>query len=155
MHKTIPRFQAICSVTFNATVVLLHILAITTFLTQPSLPKCSLEIVDFVNGERSAKVKFKPNIDLSSQFNPFLKQVFVYLKIVYGNDNEEIVWSKIVKRSDLKKLHYTVENTYSFRFPMLKDNIYFELRGNHFPFVGSIQDKLYAKYVVGDKFFNK
>lgn len=149
MHKSFQRGQILFSFTFNATVFLLSAIAIATFVFEQKMPESHLRIHEFqTNPDSRPHVKFTPNVDFTSQYTPFLKQIFVYLKIVYGNKNEEIVWSKIIKRSDVKRLDSYFFNSYSFKYPALKDKVHFELRANYFPFVGYIKDKLVAKYVV-------
>lgn len=84
-----------------------------------------------------------PNIDLTNDFKPGLKQIFLCAKLINGK-NEEMVWSSIVKRTDNKKIMKRFYATYRIKTGVVGSR--FELWGNYFPYVGLITYKKFGEY---------
>ncbi|AFN83753.1 hypothetical protein EROM_091370 [Encephalitozoon romaleae SJ-2008] len=140
------RLNALVSFTFNPTVILLLAVFLFSFFVAKAPPVSDLRIREYKAYGRTQVVFFEPSIDLSSQFHFNLKQIFVYVRVIYGGkaDKSEIIWSRIIGWNDSKKLIGVFRSTYDIAGD-LSDNPCFELRGCYFPRVGWIRDILFCK----------
>lgn len=135
MHDTSMRLQHFGSHLFNATVVLLGILASMYHILSPKSPSLNLSITSL------KPFQFRPEIDLSSEFKPGLKQIFIYAKYK-TNKSEEVIWSRIIKRSDEKKIDENLTVTYR-NYEAVRGELIIE--GCLFPYVGMIKFKEYGR----------
>ncbi|ADM12222.1 uncharacterized protein Eint_090930 [Encephalitozoon intestinalis ATCC 50506] len=143
------RLSALVSFTFNPTVILLLSVFLFSFFVTKAPPVSDLRIREYKAYGRTQVVLFEPSIDLSSQFHFNLKQVFVYVRAIYGGrtDKSEIIWSRIVGWNDPQKLRGVFRSTYDIAGD-LSDKPCFELRGCYFPRVGWVKDILFCKTAV-------
>lgn len=140
------RLSALVSFTFTPTVTLLLAVFLFSFLVLKAPSAADLRIREFKAYGKTQVVLFEPRIDLSDQFHFNLKQVFVYVRAVYGErpDKSEIIWSRIIERSSAKKLSGMFRSTYDVVGDLM-DRPTFELRGCYFPRVGWVRDVLFCK----------
>lgn len=117
-------------------------------LNKKDVPECDIRISSYaLDNSRTRYIYFSPNIDLSPQFHLNVKQTFVYLKMKYDGTNSDMLWSKIVKRGDSKKLSEYYYNNYT--IPIVKSGkVFLELRGCIFPYIGQTSDVLYARQEI-------
>jgi signal peptidase complex subunit 3 len=150
MKTILSRISAIMSCTFNCTSVLLLSIALTTRFYEQDTPKARLNILGYGQTNGLSHVRFNPGVDLSGEFHPNLKQIFFYLRVVYGKEleNSEICWSKIVRRNEPASFSDVLTNNYNFSRALVGDKVIFELRGCYFPYVGTIKDKAYGVVVL-------
>ncbi|KHN69060.1 hypothetical protein M896_100440 [Ordospora colligata OC4] len=150
MKTASKRLAALASYAFNPTIVLLLGVFVFSYMVPKSLPESSLKIIEYKSHGRSQVVFFEPKIDLSSQLHFNLKQIFVYVRAVYGgrSDRAEIIWSRIFERqSEKKELTKVFRSTYEV-VGNLTDDPTFELRGCYTPYVGIVEDVLFCKTEV-------
>ncbi|KAK6090517.1 hypothetical protein P3W45_000614 [Vairimorpha bombi] len=88
-------------------------------------------------------ISFNPKVDLISQFNFNVKQIFLYARVNYKSGSSEMIWSKIIQRNDKKVLDEVIKSNYEIRGEVGAE-VEIELRGNVFPFVGIIRDFSYG-----------
>lgn len=139
MHKSFKRMSFIGSSIFNPTLVLLFSIFACSLLFVKPLPQAKIQVQSLdVSGYRRV-LTFNPRVDLGDQFNFNVKQIFVYLRVVYPSGSSEILWSRIVQRGAKYNLNETVRSNYEIKGEVGK-NVVLELRGNYFPFVGVIRD---------------
>ncbi|CAD27069.1 hypothetical protein [Encephalitozoon cuniculi GB-M1] len=140
------RLSALVSFTFSPTVILLLAVFLFSFFVTKAPPASSLRIREYKAYGKTQVVLFEPSIDLSSQFHFNLKQIFVYVRVLYGgrSDRSEVIWSRIIGWSDAKRLTGVFRSTYDIAGD-LTDSPCFELRGCYFPRVGWIRDILFCK----------
>lgn len=149
MYSIYQRGSALCTFVFNFTIVLLAIIFALSYTIKRELPASNLTIThnSFTNRNRN-NIEFLPNIDLSSQFNLNVKQIFLYLKVNYDDQNSDMVWSSIVKRDNKKSFMKKCYRGYELP-PITAKKVVFELRGCVFPYIGMVNDVLYEKKSVG------
>ncbi|KAF9763667.1 Signal peptidase complex subunit 3 [Nosema granulosis] len=139
MHKASRRISFISSALMNPTLILLFSIFACSLLFVKPLPKANIQIKSLDASSYRRILTFNPNVDLSDQFNFNVKQIFVYLRVIYPTKSSEILWSKIVQRGDVYKLVENVRSNYEIKGEVGR-NVVLELRGNYFPFVGIIRD---------------
>lgn len=144
MHSISKRISTLLSYTFTFTTTLLISIFIMSYTSRREVPECHFAVGSFsLRDERSRYISFSPQIDLSREFHPNVKQIFLYLRIIYG-ENSDMVWSNIVKRGDNKVLHDSYFNNY--KIPLIAARkVMLELRGCIFPYVGQTSDVLYSR----------
>lgn len=143
------RFNALMSFTFNPTLALLLAIFLSSLLVLKKPPAGDISVTDYKTYGRNSVVSFQTGLDLSDQFNFNLKQIFVYVRAVYpsAKNSSEIVWSRIVRRGDKKRIEGVLRSNYDISGDLSK-TIVFELRGNYFPFVGMVRDILFCRREV-------
>ncbi|KAM0680533.1 Signal peptidase complex subunit [Glugoides intestinalis] len=145
MKSTYKRLFTFFSIVTNATVFLLFLITVLSYLFPAPPLSADLKVSWVSPNKHTVRVcQFQPSIDLSQQFNFNTKQIFLYLYAKSG-DREEMVWSKIIKNGDNYKLFGIEKSTYLFSIAG-KNFTEFELRGNIFPFVGLLRDVPYASF---------
>lgn len=99
------------------------------------------------------RIVFNPSIDLSSRFNWNVKQIFLYLCVIYDSNTdshtnsvkekkEEMLWWLIINgKKKSKNINSRFVNQIS--FGNLPDDVTLELRGSRQPWVGKITDEVY------------
>jgi signal peptidase complex subunit 3 len=144
MYSISKRVSTLLSYTFTFTVTLLVSIFIMSYTSSQETPECHLAVSSYsLTGDHSRYISFSPSIDLTSQFHLNVKQIFLYLRITYG-ENSDMAWSTIVKRHGNKVLSGNYFNNY--RIPPLNaKRALLELRGCIFPYIGQTRDILYAK----------
>lgn len=149
MKTARKRLSSLVSFIFNPTLVLLLAIFLSSFLVVKKPPAADLRVLEYKSYGRNMVVSFEPNVDLSTQFNFNLKQVFVYLRATYPDmeNGSEIVWSRIVRRGDEKRLSGVFRSNYDIAGDLSRRAV-FELRGNYFPFVGIVRDVLFCRKEV-------
>lgn len=145
MYCISKRLAALVSHTFSFTTVLLVMIFLLSHFNKREIPECNIRISSYaLDNSRTRYTYFSPNIDLSPQFHLNVKQIFVYLRMDYDDINSDMLWSKIVKRDDSKKLKDYYYNNYT--IPIVKSGkVCLELRGCIFPYIGQTSDVLYAR----------
>lgn len=139
MHKSLKRISFISSAIFNPTLVLLFSIFACSLLFVKPLPKANIQVKGLDASGYRRILTFSPNVDLEDQFNFNVKQIFVYLRVIYPSKSSEILWSRIVQRGGKYKLNEVVRSNYEIKGEVGR-NVILELRGNYFPFVGIIRD---------------
>ncbi|EPR78783.1 Signal peptidase protein [Spraguea lophii 42_110] len=153
MNTFSKRISHILNYTFYATIVLLILIYMSSLWYKRSTPTSNLTIKE-LSALTFPKLVFNPDIDLSNQFNFNTKQIFVYLKMIYGPSNKysEMVWSKIIKADDNKLLKNDIYNNYKFSKEVRYfQNVTFELRGSILEYVGRNYDMLIKRIVYDNK----
>ncbi|RVD93069.1 Signal peptidase complex subunit [Tubulinosema ratisbonensis] len=140
MYSIRKRVSKLMTFTFNFTTGLLVLIFLLTSFYNPELPKVKVQL----NNVRGPPFIFDLDINLTNQFHLNVKQIFLYMKINYDKENNDIIWSEIIKRSSKKVISKRVANNYVVAAPR-SQKILFELRGCIFPFVGKIKDVLLYK----------
>lgn len=138
MHDTFTRLQTFSTSLFNSTVILLSILAVMHHVYIPKIPKITAEITSI------APLSFNADIDLTNEFVPGLKQIFLCAKYKNGS-NEEMLWSKVITRKDEKIIRGNIICDYR---SYLDVKGVFMIEACLYPYVGMITFKEYVKLLV-------
>ncbi|TBT97327.1 putative signal peptidase [Hamiltosporidium magnivora] len=155
MHTVGSRASACLGFIFNATTALIAMVGLVGFLLQRSPPNSEFKVLKYqpYMTLTSQSFTFIPNIDLKEEFNPNLKQIFFYVKVVFGKnkENSEMIWSKIVTRKDEKKFFEAIKSNYRLSNLESYETLDFELRGCYFPYVGMIRDICFKTFIFDQK----